>query len=305
MARLTKHEKIKVAIGAATIVLIILFAATAHLHVFDFLRIWPVSEDKSADPIEEPRNQTVKYPLDKVSGLSIDWMGDDINIVAGDVEQIEVTEEIGVGVSEAAAEPASISLAGNGSLSVSDTIPNGTDLGSLHTDGRKHLTVTLPADAAAVLDSVSIDGVYSTFNVKGAAAKSLSLDGIGGDVDIDGEVRDQLSVDGMLGDLTFKLSGTAPRGIELDGMLGNSKITLPEGSGFTVDVDGMSANLDSDLPLEHDGNVYRYGDGTTEISVSGRSLAVQPSFSCGDRFRYVCCQRDGHARRCRVVFADG
>ena len=269
MARLTKNEKIKVAIGTAAIVLIILFAATARLHAFDFLRIWPVSEDRSADPIEEPRNQTVKYPLDKVSGLSIDWMGDDINIVTGDVDQVEVTEEIGAGVSEAAAKPASISLAGNGSLSISDTIPNGTDLGNLHTDGRKHLTVTLPADAVTVLGSVSIDGVYSTFNVTGAAAKSLSLDGIGGDVNIDGEVQDLLSVDGMLGDLAFKLSGTAPREIELDGMLGNSEITLPEGNGFTVDVDGMSADLSSDLPLKHDGDVYRYGDGETEISVSG------------------------------------
>ena len=269
MARLTKHEKIKVAIGAAAIVLIILFAVGTSLYNFDFLRIWPTSRGRSTDPIEEPRNQTVKYPLDKVSELSIDWMGDDINIVTGDVDQVEVTEEIGAGVSEAAAKPASISLAENGSLSISDTIPNGTDLGSLHTDGRKHLTVTLPADAATALGGVSIDGVYSTFNVTGAAAKSLSLDGIGGDVNIDGEVHDLLSVDGMLGDLTFRLSGTAPRAIELDGMLGNSEITLPEGSGFTVDVDGMSADLTSDLPLEHDGDVYRYGDGATEISVSG------------------------------------
>ena len=269
MARLTKHEKIKVAIGAVAIVLIILFAVGTSLYSFDFLRIWPTSRGRNTGPIEEPRNQTVKYPLDKVSELSIDWMGDDINIITGDVDQVEVTEEIGAGVSEAAAKPASISLAGNGSLSISDTIPNGTDLGSLHTDGRKHLTVTLPADAATALGGVSIDGVYSTFNVTGAAAKSLSLDGIGGDVNIDGEVQDLLSVDGMLGDLTFKLSGTAPREIELDGMLGNSEITLPEGSGFTVDVDGMSADLSSDLPLEHDGDTYRYGDGETEISVSG------------------------------------
>ena len=269
MARFTKHEKIKVAIGAVAIVLIILFAVGTSLYSFDFLRIWPTSRGRNTDPIEEPRNQTVRYSPDKVKELSIDWMGDDINIITGDVDQVEVTEEIGAGVSEAAAKPASISLAGNGSLSISDTIPNGTDLGSLHTDGRKHLTVTLPADAATVLGSVSIDGVYSTFNVTGAAAKSLSLDGIGGDVNIDGEVQDLLSVDGMLGDLAFKLSGTAPREIELDGMLGNSEITLPEGNGFTVDVDGMSADLSSDLPLKHDGDVYRYGDGETEISVSG------------------------------------
>ena len=269
MARLTENEKIKVAIGAAAIVLIILFAVGTSLYSFDFLHIWPTSKGRDTDPIEEPRNQTMKYPLDKVSGISIDWMGDDINIITGDVDQVEVTEEIGAGVSEAAAKPASISLAGNGALNISDTIPDGTDLGSLHTDGRKHLTVTIPADAATVLDSVSIDGVYSTFNVTGAAAKSLSLDGIGGDVNINGEVRDTLSIDGMLGDLTFKLSGTAPRELELDGMLGNSEIALPEGSGFTVDVDGMSANLSSDLPLEHDGSTYRYGDGATEINVSG------------------------------------
>ena len=269
MTRLTKHEKIKVVIGTVAIVLIILFAVGTSLYNFDFLRIWPTSRNRNTDPIEEPRNQTVKYPFDKVNGLSIDWMGDDINIATGDVDQIEVTEEIGAGVSEAAAKPASISLAGNGNLSVSDSIPNGMDLGNLHTDGRKHLTVTLPASAAAVLDSVSIDGVYTVFTVKGAATKNLSLDGIGGDVDIDGEIHDLLSIDGMLGDLTFRLSGTAPSEIELDGMLGNSEITLPEGSGFTVNVDGMSADLTSDLPLEHNGSTYRYGDGATEISVSG------------------------------------
>lgn len=269
MARLTKHEKIKVAIGAAAIVLIILFAATARLHAFDFLRMWPVSGGKGTDPIDEPRNQTVKYALDKVRGISIDWMGDDINIVTGDVDQVEVTEEIGAGVSEAAAKPASISFAGNGALNISDTIPDGTDLGSLHTDGRKHLTVTIPAGAETALGSVSIDGVYSSLNMKSAATESLSLDGIGGDVSVDGEVRDLLTVDGMLGDISLKLSGAAPREIELDGMLGDSEIALPEGSGFTVDVDGMSADLTSDLPLEHDGSTYRYGDGATEITVSG------------------------------------
>lgn len=269
MARLTKHEKIKVAIGAAAIVLIILFAATARLHAFDFLRMWPVSGGKGTDPIEDPRNQTVKYALDKVRGISIDWMGDDINIVTGDVDQVEVTEEIGAGVSEAAAKPASISLAGNGALNISDTIPDGTDLGSLHTDGRKHLTVTIPTSAETALGSVSIDGVYSSLNVKGTAAESLSFDGIGGDVSVDGEVRDTLFVDGMLGDISLKLSGNAPRKIELDGMLGDSEIALPEGSGFTADADGMWADLTSDLPLEHDGSTYRYGDCATEITVSG------------------------------------
>ena len=269
MASLTKNEKVKVAVGAAAIVLIILLAATAHLHAFDFLRIWPVSGGRDTDPIEEPRNQTVKFAPDKTHGLSIDWMGDSISIVTGDVDQIEVTEEIGVGVSEAAAKPASISLAGNGTLSVSDNIPNGTNLGGLHTDGRKHLTVTLPTDAETALESVSIDGAYSNFTVKGAATKSLSMDGIGGDVDIDGEVRDLLSVDGMLGNLTFKLTGDAPRGIELDGMLGDIEIALPEGSGFTTNVDGLSANLAIDLPIERDGNTYRSGNGATEISFSG------------------------------------
>ena len=269
MARLTKHEKIKVAIGTVAIVLIILFAVGTSLYSFDFLRIWPVSEGRNTDPIEEPRNQTMKYAPDKVKGLSIDWMGDDISIVTGDVEQVEVTEEIGAGVSEAAAKPASISLSNSGTLNVSDTIPDGTDLGSLHTDGRKHLTVTLPAGAGVTLDSVTVDGVYSAFGVKGAAAGNLSLDGIGGDVKIDGEVHEQLSIDGMLGNLTLKLSDTAPREVELDGMLGDIEITLPEGGGFTADVNGLSANLTSELPLERDGNVYRSGNGATEIIVSG------------------------------------
>ena len=275
MARLTKHEKIKVAIGIAAIVLIILFAATARLSAFDFLRIWPVSEGKSTDPIEEPRNQTVNYSRDKVRELSIDWVGDDINIITGNVDQIEVTEEIGTGVSEAAAKPASISLTGSGTLSILDDSADGVDLGKLKTDGRKHLTVMLPADMGAALASITIDGVYSSLNVKGAAAESLSLDGMGGDVSVDGELRDLLSVDGMLGDISLKLSGSAPRKIELDGMLGDSEITLPEGSGFTVNVDGMSADLTSDLPLEHNGSTYRYGDGTTEISVSGMTGDVR------------------------------
>ena len=269
MAHLTKHEKAKVAVGGAAIALIILFAVGTSLYSFDFLHIWPVNEGRDTDPIEEPRNQTVKHAPNEVKGLSIDWMGDDISIVTGDVEQIEVTEEIGAGVSEAAAKPASISLAGNGTLSVSDTIPDGTDLGSLHTDGRKHLTVTLPAGAKVALDSVTVDGVYSAFNMRGAATKSLSMDGIGGDVEIDGEVRDRLSIDGILGHLAFKLTGDAPREIQLDGMLGDIEVSLPEGSGFTADVDGLSANFTSDLPLKRDGNIYRSGNGATEISVSG------------------------------------
>lgn len=274
MARLTKHEKLKVAIGTAAIVLIILFAATAHLHAFDFLRIWPVSESREAGGIEEPRNQTVKYPLNKVLGLSIDWMGDDISIVTGDVEQIEVTEEIGAGVSEAAARPASISLAENGTLSVSGYVADGADLSSLKTDGKKHLTITLPAGAETALGDIAIDGVYSAFNVKDATCASLSLDGIGGDVSVDGEVHDRLSIDGMLGNLVFKLTGDAPRGIGLDGMLGDIEIALPQGSGFTADVDGMSANLTSDLPLERNGDTYRSGDSATEISVSGMTGTI-------------------------------
>ena len=274
MARLTKQEKIKVAIGTAAIALIILFAATARLPALNFLRIWPVSDSQTADAIEEPRNQTVKYALDTVKELSIDWMGDDISIVVGDVEQVEITEEIGAGVSEAAAKPASISLTENGTLSISDNIPDGTDLSSLHTNGRKHLTVTLPVDTETVLDSVTIDGVYSGFSVKGAACEKLSLDGIGGDVDVDGEVHDLLSVDGMLGDISLKLTGAAPRAIELDGMLGNSEITLPEGSGFVANVDGMSAGFTSNLPFERNGDVYRSGNSATEISVSGMTGEV-------------------------------
>lgn len=269
MTRLTKHEKIKVAIGTAAIVLIILFTVGTSLYSFDFLRIWPTSEGRTVGAIEEPRNQTVRYAPDKVSELSIDWMGDDISIITGDVDHIEVTEEIGAGVSETAAKPASISLSGNGTLSVSDTVPDDVNLSSLHTDGHKHLTVTLPAGTATMLDNVTIDGVYSAFNVKGAATESLSLDGIGGNVDIAGEVHGLLSVDGMLGNLNFKLTGDAPREIELDGMTGDIEVALPKGSGFTADVDGLSAKFTSNLPLERNGSVYRSGDGATEITVSG------------------------------------
>ena len=269
MARLTKQEKVKVGIGAGAIVLIILVAATAHLRAFDFLRIWPVSEGRGAGAIDEPRNQTERYAVDNVKGLNIDWVGDDISIVTGDVDQVEVTEEIGAGVSKAAAEPASISLAGNGTLSISDDTADNAELSDIRTDGKKRLTITLPASAKPVLDNVSIDGVYVSFAVKGAAIGNLSLDGIGSDMSIEGEVRDRLSIDGMQGDLSLKLTGDAPRGIELDGMLGDIEIALPQGSGFIADVDGMSGGFASDLPIERDGSSYRSGDGATEISVSG------------------------------------
>lgn len=151
---------------------------------------------------------------------------------------------------------------------------------------RKDLNVRIPRAIASSLNQVRIDGSSGSYRVEGIGCNVLSFKIASGKANVEDVAAQSLHVDLASGALSamgrfaagVKLRvasgetrvfcvGTCPREVDVDAASGKVRLALPKSDGFTVRLTKASGKFASGFPLEQQGNVYRYGDGSARIGV--------------------------------------
>lgn len=299
MVRLTKGDFVKLGVGCAVVVIVLMFAAEPIWTGGDlsFLGLsWSLRGGSTAGEagcqLDEEQVATWSFPAADVTGLEIGWTGGDVRVERGPGDEVVVFERIDAGTYGFDPLKTTAELR-DGVVSIDDGLPDST--GGEGCDG-KHLTVTLPEDASFSLDGARIDSASADIAVDGLTCASLavetmsggaSLTGLdareartatmSGDLELQGRVTGGIEASSQSGGQTLALA-VAPQRISIATMSGDAVIDLPDDAGFTFEGSSMSGEMTCDLPgkLEHRGDgTFVYGDGSTEVSCSSMSGSVR------------------------------
>lgn len=301
MAKLTKSEKIKVAVAAALILAVVavpvLDAVTGgwRLPLFGIHLDSEGTPGSSYDPttLEEPVERTHTFDPATVRDFDIAWHGGTVEVKRGAVDEVVVREEIPAGSYIMDPTRATADIVHEGVLQIDDRLPD--DGGDTYP--ASHLTIELPEEASKTLGSISIESIIADIAIKnvtceevgidsassactlsGFTAGAVSIDTVHGSVTVNGAVTSALEVNTVSGKQNIQLVGTLPGSILLDSVGANATLELPEDAGFTVKEATVSGDVSSDRAIDtvRDDGTYVYGDGATAVtfnSVTG-SLSV-------------------------------
>ncbi len=221
-----------------------------------------------------------------VQVVDIQWAAGTITVTAGNVDQIQFSEQ------GAKNEDSTMVWEQSGKeLTIQFSKPQVYIGCSFSANlAEKDLTVTVPkswngqklkiqaASADVVLrdlqvQDVTFQGASGRMEAEGCTVENLDLETASGNIHYTGTAR-QLECEAVSADITAVLSNT-PDSIDLDGVSGDLDITLPKGSGFRVDMDALSGNFSSDFPTTTANGDYISGDGACQINVDAVSGDVR------------------------------
>lgn len=301
MTRLTKHEKIKVALAATCIALLIAcpiaFLATggwfgAVLRWAPTIQIGNFSLGGGSDPttLAEPIDREESFVAADVDDLHIDWKTGSIKIMPGDGDKIRIRERVAAGDYQMDPRRAAFTIEGR-TLNIDDGLP---DSGSIYPD--MDLIVEVPhvdtlkfgnVDIQSVSSSIDIERlpcndleiatVSSDVTVTDLRARNASVDGVSGAVSLAGTISDGLDVGTVSGGIYLTLSEALPAGISASSTSGGIELDVPDGAGFTLTADTLSGGFSSTLGLDtiaSDGT-FVYGDGACTIELATMSGSIR------------------------------
>lgn len=189
---------------------------------------------------------TLQQPI---SGISVDWLFGDMEILYTDDSTVCIHEEIQEGFL-----PLTDSLRmryyvdEEGELEIQYCGHGKYRYGDLK-NIRKHLVVEVPR--GTVLDDIDIDGVETGVTVGKVLSRELTVDGV------------KVSVNADYPD-------TLPNEIDIDGV--QSLLVLhvvPETAGLTIGMSGVKPFLSCDLPSHKEGEKTIVGDGRCKVEADG------------------------------------
>lgn len=184
-----------------------------------------------------------------ISGISVDWLFGDMEIVYSDDSAVRIHEEMQEGFL-----PLTDSLRmryyvdEEGELEIQYCGHGKYRYGDLK-NIRKHLVIEVPR--GKVLDEICIDGVETGVTVGQVLSRELTVDGVKVSVNAD-------------------YSDTLPDEIDVDGV--QSLLVLhvvPETAGLTIGMSGIKPFLSCDLPSRKEGERTVVGDGRCKIEADG------------------------------------
>lgn len=189
---------------------------------------------------------TLQQPI---SGISVDWLFGDMEIVYTDDSAMRIHEEMQEGFL-----PLTDSLRmryyvdEEGKLEIQYCGHGKYRYGDLK-NIRKHLVVEVPR--STVLDDIDIDGVETEVVVAQVLSRELTVDGV--KVSVNADYPDAL-----------------PNEIDIDGV--QSLLVLhvvPETAGLTIEMSGVKPFLSCDLPSHKEGEKTIVGDGRCKVEADG------------------------------------
>lgn len=311
MVRLSKSEKIKVAVAGVLIALIVgapvVFAATggwlgAVSRWVPSLVDWATSIEGGVGgdgyavrrtKIDDPIDMNETFSASSVKKLDVAWNGGELRIKQGAGDEVVVRARIGAGVYDMDPRQASIRLDdATGALIVDDGLPK-SDNGRTYPPFE--LTIELPSGLA--LDAVDVSGTSASMAFDRVACDELDVSTVSGDVsarEVDtghadivtvsgaaafsGASSSRLSIKSVSGALNVALSGSLPPNIELNSTSGEISLDVPDDADFTLTSDRVSGGFSSELgEVTEDGTSARVvsGSGTCQIAADSVSGAVR------------------------------
>lgn len=184
-----------------------------------------------------------------ISGISVDWLCGEVDIVYTDDPAVRIHEEIQEGFL-----PLTDSLRmryyvdDEGTLEIQYIGPGKYRYGDMQ-NLRKHLVVEVPR--GTVLDDIDIDGVETGVTVGQVLSRELTVDGV------------KVSVNADYPD-------TLPNEIDVDGVQCLLVLhVVPETAGLTIEMSGIKPFLSCDLPSRKEGEKTIVGDGRCKVEADG------------------------------------
>lgn len=184
-----------------------------------------------------------------ISGISVDWLFGDMEIVYTDDSAVRIHEEMQEGFL-----PLTDSLRmryyvdEEGELEIQYCGHGKYRYGDLK-NIRKHLVVEVPR--GKVLDEISIDGVETGVIVGQVLSRELTVDGVKINVNAD-------------------YPNTLPNEIDVDGVQCLLALhVVPETAGLTIEMSGIKPFLSCDLPSRKEGEKTIVGDGRCKVESDG------------------------------------
>ena len=225
--------------------------------------------------LDAPIDERAAYAASEVRDLDVTWQGGSVRVERGATDGVSVYASLPAGTYDMDPTGVSFDLLDDGTLVIDDGLPesdNGLDYPDLQ------LVIQLPADEGWSLDHVSLSGVVADVDVSGLSCAALSLDGVSGDARLDAAVEKDLTVDTVSGDVTLAPAGALPAAMHIDTVSGGVTLDVLEGAGMKLSFDTVSGSFSDAVGADAvSGDVFTYGDGSTDVEVStiSGSLRVQ------------------------------
>ena len=189
---------------------------------------------------------TLQQPI---SGISVDWLCGDVEILYTDDSVVRIHEDIQEGFL-----PLTDSLRmryyvdEEGELEIQYCGQGKYRYGDLK-NIRKHLVVEVPR--STVLDDIDIDGVETGVVIWQVLSRELKVDGVKVSVNAD-------------------YPNTLPNEIDIDGVQSLLALhVVPETAGLTIEMSGIKPFLSCDLPSRKEGEKTIVGDGRCKVKADG------------------------------------
>lgn len=308
-AKLTTSEKIKVAVAAAVIGMLLLMPIGFLLrggwsgvgarwiseivsHAVSSTRSQGSSASSAAVTLDEPYEQSASFQASEVRNLDLEWRSGSLSVVPGTSDRLVVHVEVPAGAYELDPLQASFTMRGD-TLVIDDGLPSDTR-------GKDYppmcLTVELPAGGDWSLEDVAIASVSSDVELTGVACDSLTLDsvdaqykiegidartvvcnGVDESVELSGYVSERLEFNTVDGMQELELADGLPKELAVSSIDAVTNLSLTEDTGFTLDVTETTIDVQSELGegFERTGNgIYEYGDGSSLVTIDGLDASI-------------------------------
>lgn len=189
---------------------------------------------------------TLRQPI---SGISVDWLFGDMEILYTDDSAVRIHEVI-----QESSLPLTDSLRmryyvdEEGELEIQYCGQGKYRYGDLK-NIRKHLVVKVPR--STVLDDIDIDGVETGVIIENVASRKLTVDGVKVSVNADypNTLPDEIDIDGVQSLLALHV--------------------VPATAGLTIEMSGVKPFLSCDLPSRKEGEKTIVGDGRCKVEADG------------------------------------
>ncbi|MEG1523514.1 MAG: DUF4097 family beta strand repeat-containing protein [Clostridia bacterium] len=248
------------------------------------------SNDEERDKVEANAAMNTgssTVAISDVDRIKINWVSGAINVVVGKGTEIAFTEGSSMPLTDTQKMHYAVH---DRQLIISyceQTVRTWAwlDIDQLHMP-RKNLTVTIPEEAAELLNEIEIEAVSANVKVDGISAKKLQLESISGSLNINhadcenlelqsisgwinaenvetdklevettsGKAQisceaDQVDADSVSGMIVLTFMKNAPSILDVESVSGQVDITLPENEdGFTAKLSSVSGSLFCDYP---------------------------------------------------------
>ncbi len=189
-----------------------------------------------------------------ISGISVDWVCGDVEILYTDDSAVRIHEEMQEGFL-----PLTDSLRmrylvdEEGDLEIRFCGPHKYRYGDMK-NLRKHLVVEVPR--GMVLDDIDIDGLETGVVIEDVVSRELTVDGV--KINVNAYYHDAL-----------------PNEIDIDGLQCLLALhVVPETAGLSIEMSGIKPFLSCDLPSRKEGEKTIVGDGRCKVEADGVGIKL-------------------------------